>query len=329
METLKFGVLGTAQIGINSVIPGLQKSNYCQVKAIASRTLEKAKQAAEQLNIKKSYGLYDDLLSDDEIDAVYIPLPNHLHVPWSIKALQAGKHVLCEKPLALNTREVEELQRAVESSNGLKCMEAFMYRFHPQWRHVKEIINSGKIGKIRSLYSTFTYYNIDPENIRNKYAEGGGGLMDIGCYCISTSRFLLNMEPDKVVGELKYDSDFNIDNNGNCLMDFADKTASFIYGTQQYRQQEVVVHGTQGKIIIDQPFTPPADEKINIYLIKDGNTKTIEINPADQYRLQADEFARSIIDNNPLAYSLQDSYNNMKVIDALFESSKKGEWVML
>ncbi|MCF7886253.1 MAG: Gfo/Idh/MocA family oxidoreductase [Candidatus Marinimicrobia bacterium] len=326
MNKINFGILSTAQIGINSVIPAIQNSEYCEVKGIASRTEQRAKEVASKLNIDKAYSLYDDLLEDDAIDAVYIPLPNHLHVPWSIKALEAGKHVLCEKPLGLNAQEVNELQKVTDSYQDLKCMEAFMYHYHPQWEEVKQIINNGDIGKVKSMYSTFSYYNTNPDDIRNKYIEGGGGLMDIGCYCISLSRFIFNQEPDRVVANLTFDPDFNIDIQGNCILDFEDKSASFIYGTQQFRGQEAIIYGTEGKIKIEMPFTPSADEDLYLSLETENSLNKVKISPIDQYRLQADEFAKSIIDGTPQPFPLQDAYNNMKVIDALFESDKKDKW---
>lgn len=329
MAKVKFGILSTAKIGIKSVIPALQKSEYCEVKGIASRTKEKAQKIADKFDIDKSYGLYEEILDDDEIDAIYIPLPNHLHIPWSIKALEAGKHVLCEKPIGLNTQEVQELQKVVDETDELKCMEAFMYRFHPQWEKVKGVINSAEVGQIQSIMSSFTYFNTNPEDIRNKYIEGGGGLMDIGCYCINLSRFLLNMEPDRVMANLNYDSEFGTDIQGNCILDFGDISAGFVCGTQQQDGQFVRIDGTKGRISIDKPFTPAEDYISVIQLETSENVEEIEITPADQYKLQVEEFAKSIIEDTPEPFSLEDALNNMKVIDALFESDKHDKWVVL
>jgi len=325
MDKINIGVLGTAKIAVKQVIPAMQDSDYCMVKAIASRTEEKAKQAAQKLNIDKSYGLYENLLQDDELDAVYIPLPNHLHVPWAIKALQAGKHVLCEKPLALNAGEVQELQKVKNSTPGLKCMEAFMYRFHPQWKAVREVINTGQIGKIQKIHSTFTYFNDNADNIRNKYVEGGGGLMDIGCYCINLSRFLFNSEPERVIGNLRYDPEFGIDIQADGMLDFGDKSATFMCATRQFDDQEAVIKGSEGIIRVANPFTQ--NQNTAIELETAPGRETIDIEPANQFTIQADEFARSIIDSTPQPYALDDAYKNMKVIDALFESDKRDKWM--
>jgi predicted dehydrogenase len=325
MDKIKIGVLGTAQIGMRQVIPAIQKSESCEVAAIASRTAEKAKEAAQKLNIDKFYGLYENLLQDDELDAVYIPLPNHLHVPWSIKALQAGKHVLCEKPLALNAGEVQELQKVKNSTPDLKCMEAFMYRFHPQWDVVRKIINTEQIGKVQAIHSTFTYFNDDADNIRNKYIEGGGGLMDIGCYCINLSRFLFNSEPERVIGNLRYDPEYGIDIQANGILDFGNQSANFMCATRQFDDQEAVIKGSEGIIRVANPFTQ--NQNTAIELETATGRETIDIEPANQFTIQADEFARSIIDSTPQPYALDDAYKNMKVIDALFESDKHDKWV--
>jgi len=180
MKKLRWGVLSTANIGLEKVIPAMQQGEYCEMAAIASQSLEKGQAAAAQLGIPKACGSYDELLADAEIDAVYIPLPNHLHVPWAIKALKAGKHVLCEKPIGLTTAEAKELLVEARKHPELKVMEAFMYRHHPQWQRALQLVNEGKIGALQTIHSFFSYYNADPENIRNMAQIGGGGLMDIG-----------------------------------------------------------------------------------------------------------------------------------------------------
>ncbi|MCH2271207.1 MAG: Gfo/Idh/MocA family oxidoreductase, partial [SAR324 cluster bacterium] len=205
MKKIRWGVLSTANIGLEKVIPAMQQGEYCEMSAIASQSQEKAQAAAAQLGIAKAYGSYEELLADTEIDAVYIPLPNHLHVPWSIKALKAGKHVLCEKPIGLKTAEAEDLLKEAQKYPELKVMEAFMYRHHPQWQRAKQLVTEGKIGDLRTIHSFFSYYNADPENIRNMANIGGGGLMDIGCYCISLARFIFGSEPQRVLGKLEYD----------------------------------------------------------------------------------------------------------------------------
>jgi predicted dehydrogenase len=205
MKKIRWGVLSTAKIGRERVIPAMQAGAYCSIDAIASRNEAQAKQTAAALNIPKAYGSYEALLKDADIDAVYIPLPNHLHVPWAIKALAANKHVLCEKPIGLTAAEAKQLQQAASQKPQLKIMEAFMYRFHPQWQQIKKIMQDGTIGELKTIESFFSYYNTDANNIRNQKDIGGGGLMDIGCYCISLSRFIFDAEPESVLGNIDLD----------------------------------------------------------------------------------------------------------------------------
>ncbi|MBT6638438.1 MAG: Gfo/Idh/MocA family oxidoreductase, partial [Candidatus Marinimicrobia bacterium] len=211
MKKVRWGVLSTANIGLEKVLPAMQKGEYCEITAMASQNLERGKAAATQLGIPQAYGSYEELLADDNIDAVYIPLPNHLHVPWTKKALEAGKHVLCEKPIGLNTAEAEDLLACAKKHSQLKVMEAFMYRHHPQWLKAQQLVNEGKIGNLLNIHSFFSYYNADPANIRNMAEIGGGGLMDIGCYCISLARFIFNSEPQRVLGKMEYDPEFKTD----------------------------------------------------------------------------------------------------------------------
>lgn len=322
MNKVKWGVLSTANIGLNLVIPGMQKGDYSSIVAISSRNKEKAQKVASELNIPKIYGSYEELLKDDEIDAIYNPLPNHLHVPWSIKVLEAGKHLLCEKPIGLNAKEAQELLQVSKKYPQLKVMEAFMYRFHPQWNEVKAWIQNGEIGDIKSIQSAFTYYNDDPDNIRNKAEIGGGGLMDIGCYCISASRYLMNSEPISVYGEIERDADFSTDVVTTGTLVFPKATASFVCSTLASPNQQMTVYGTTGLIELEVPFNPLENET-SIILKREGEVVQEKTLQANHYTLQGDQFSKAILEDIPPPTPLEDALNNMKVIDGIFESSEK------
>lgn len=329
MKSINWGILSTAKIGIKHLIPAIQESETGTVHAIASRDLIRAEKAANDLDIPICYGSYEELLADNSIDAIYNPLPNHLHVPWTIKALEAGKHVLCEKPIALDSDEAEQLLQKTKDFPDLKIMEAFMYRFHPQWTVARKLIKKQEIGSIQSIQSVFSYYNDDPENIRNRPDMGGGGLMDIGCYCISISRFLFGREPDSVIGDIDIDPDFGTDRKASGILTFGDSTATFTCSTQMHNYQRAFIFGTDGIIEIEIPFNAPADKHVSIYLTKNGTRETHTIPSADQYKLQVDEFCKSIINNSAVPTPLDDAVANMKVIDAMFESGKSRKMIKL
>ena len=248
MKKLNWGILSTAKIGIEKVIPAMQQGKLSEIVAIASRTHESAREAAKNLKIPKAFGSYQDLLDDTSIDAVYIPLPNHMHVPWTIKALAANKHVLCEKPIALTATEAKELLKETEKFPHLKVMEAFMYRHHPQWIRALELINGGGIGIVKTVHSFFSYYNDDPENIRNMVDIGGGGLMDIGCYCISLARLIFDAEPQRVMGKIEYDPNFKTDRICSGILDFGRGISTFTCSTQLIPFQRVNIFGTKGML---------------------------------------------------------------------------------
>jgi predicted dehydrogenase len=322
MRKVNWGIISTANIGLNHVIPGMQKGKFSNIMAISSRNSATAEKAAEDLGIAKAYGSYEELLADDEIEAVYNPLPNHLHVPMTIKALKAGKHVLCEKPIALNAKEAEELLEVTKKYPDLKVIEAFMYRFHPQWEEVKKWIKEDEIGDIKTIQSAFTYFNDNPEDIRNKADIGGGGLMDIGCYCISASRYLMESEPTKVYGEIERDPEFGTDILTSGILTFSKGTASFICSTQSSPRQSLTVYGTDGLIEMEIPFNPLENET-TITLKKDGEVIMSKKLQANHYTLQGDHFSKAILENKSVPTPLKDALNNMKVIDGIFESSEK------
>lgn len=317
MNKIRIGVLSTAKIGVQKVIPAIQQAEHCTVVGIASRNLERAQSAADKLSISKAYGSYEDLLEDSEIDSVYIPLPNHLHVPWSIKSLEAGKHVLCEKPIGMDAEEVRTLLAVSKEYPDQKISEAFMYRQHPRWKRTVELVRSGAIGELKAIHSFFSYYNDDPENYRNSADMGGGGLMDIGCYSISLSRLLFDSEPLSVHGELEYDPKFKTDRLASGLLRFDSGTSVFTCATQCFKDQYVKVYGTKGKIEMDWPFNPDFTKTQKLQVVI-GKEETIEeFDPVDHFTLQAEAFAKSILEDGPVPVPLEDSIKNMEVIDAL------------
>lgn len=323
-----WGVLSTAKIGIEKVIPAMQQGRLSEIRAIASRDIIKARAAAETLGIEKYYGSYEELIEDPDIEAIYNPLPNHLHVPWTIRALRAGKHVLCEKPVGMDTREAQELLDESRKYPHLKVMEAFMYRFHPQWQKAKELVIAGAIGEIKTIQSFFCFHNTDPENIRNIAEMGGGGLMDIGCYCISFPRFIFNEEPTGIMGYLDFDPAMKTDRLASGMLKFpSGKTSTFTCSTQLMHYQKAVLFGDRGHITIEIPVNAPPDRSCRIILQDQNKSKIIEFPPVDQYTLQGDAFSEAILADKPVPTPLEDALGNMKVIDAIKASSKSGEWI--
>ena len=329
-KKIRWGVLGAAKIAVTKVIPAMQIGDYCEITAIASRDLEKAKQAADDLNIAKFYGSYEELLADDEIDAIYNPLPNNLHVEWTIKAAEAGKHVLCEKPIALTAREAQKLIE-VRNKTGVKIQEAFMVRTHPQWLAVRDLIEQSRIGKLQAVNGFFSYFNDDAANIRNNLETGGGALYDIGCYCINLSRFILGEEPQRVSALIKRDAESKIDKLTSVILDFPSCQSTFTCGTQLVPFQRMQFFGAKGRIEVEIPFNIPPETATRI-CIDDGadlygrNIETIEIAAANQYTIQGDLFSRAILENSEQAISLEDSVKNTAVIEAVFRAAESGNW---
>jgi len=327
MKKVRWGVLSTAKIGIEKVLPAMQQGELSEITAIASNNLEKAQAAARELGIPTAYGSYEELLSTPEVEAVYIPLPNHLHVPWSIKALEAGKHVLCEKPIAMTAAEAQKLLDTAEKYPALKIMEAFMYRHHPQWQQARQLVEDGKIGDLRTIQSFFSYHNVDPDNIRNKAEIGGGGLMDIGCYCISLSRFIFGTEPQRICGIMEYDPKFKTDCLTSGMLEFDQGTSTFCCSTQLAPYQRVNIFGTDGRIEIDIPFNPPPDQPSKIKYQHGNEISEIFLDICDQYKIQGDLFSKAVLDDSPVPTPLADAVANMQVIDALIQCARDGIWV--
>jgi predicted dehydrogenase len=330
MKKVVWGVLSTAKIGWEKVIPAMFKSEHCELRAIASRNLEKGQALAARLGIPKAYGSYEELLADPEIEAVYNPLPNHEHVPLTLAAARAGKHVLCEKPVALTANEAAQLR---EVASHVHIMEAFMVRFHPQWLAVRERVQAGALGEVRSIHTYFSYFNNDAGNIRNMADIGGGALYDIGCYPIVAARFLFGCEPLRVIALVDRDPQFQTDRMVSALLDFGNgRRLDFTVSTQSVPYQRVQVCGTKQRIEIEIPFNAPLGGSTKVHTDDgkrlDGGSTSSEVIPAcDMYTLEIDAFSRAVRGAIPLPYGVEDAILNMRVIDALFASEKTGAWV--
>ena len=330
MRRVKWGVLSTAKIGTQKAIPGMQRGEMCEIAAIASRDAGRAREAAGALGIPKAYSSYEDLLADPEIEAIYNPLPNHLHVPWSARAARAGKHVLCEKPIALNAEEAQTLIEARDAA-GVLIQEAFMVRHHPQWRRARQIVRSGEIGDLRAIHGLFSYFNNDPGNIRNQVDIGGGGVYDIGCYPIVAARYLFEAEPVRAVGLLDRDPRMEVDRLASAMLEFRDGQAVFSCSTQLVSYQSVQALGTRGRIEIEIPFNAPPDKPCRLW-VDDGSVlggvaaREEVFVVADQYTAQGDEFSRAIRGEGRLEFPLEDAVWNMRTIDAVYRSGRSGGW---
>jgi predicted dehydrogenase len=327
---ISWGVLGAAKIGIEKVIPAMQRGEVSRIDAIASRDIAKARRAAADLGIAKAYGSYEELLADPAIEAVYNPLPNELHIPWTIRALEAGKHVLCEKPIALDAAEAGALIEARRRSGKLVA-EAFMVRFHPQWRRAREIARSGAIGDVRAIQTFFSYRLTDAENIRNR-PLGGGGLYDIGCYAILTARHVFAAEPTRVVAALDVDPAFGTDRLASALIEFpGGRHLTFTCATQLSAHQRVTIVGETGRVEVAVPFNAPIDWPTRILVdsgadLVGGGARVEEFPVCDQYTLQGDAFSRAILGEAPLEFPIEDAVANMRVIDAAFRAARNGAW---
>ncbi|EIM26160.1 Gfo/Idh/MocA family protein [Microvirga lotononidis] len=329
MQPVRWGILSTAKIGRTKVVPGMMKSPLCDVVAIASRDAGGARAMAEELGIAKAYGSYEALLADPDIEAVYNPLPNHLHVPITLAAAAAGKHVLCEKPIAVTAGEAEQLRQA---ASRVLIAEAFMVRHHPQWQRARDIIRSSEIGDPRAIQVAFSYFNVDPGNIRNQAGIGGGGLLDIGCYAVVAGRFFFEAEPLRVVTLMDRDPAFGVDRTASALMDFgAGRQLALTVSTQAVPFQRVQILGTKGRIEIEIPFNAPPDRPTCIF-VDDGSAhgnrsaKVVEFPVVDQYQLQGEAFSRALRGAAPLDYGLEDSILNMRILDALLRSETSEAW---
>jgi predicted dehydrogenase len=330
MEPVRFGVIGTARIAMEKVVPAMQKSAHCRIVAIASRDLARAEAAAKALGIPRAHGSYEALLQDPEIEAVYNPLPNHLHVPLSIAAAEAGKHVLCEKPIALSAKEAR-LLLAARDRTGKLIQEAFMVRCHPQWLRARELVRSGAIGTLRVVQGSFSYMNRDPANVRNQADIGGGGVYDIGCYPIVGSRFLFESEPLRVASQIEHDPHFATDRLTSALLQFPTGQALFFCSTQLVPYQRMQILGTDGRIEIEIPFNAPPDRACRIFVddgseLGDRSARIETFDVVNQYTLQGDLFADAVRNGRALPFPLEDSVKNMRVLDAVFRAGRSGRF---
>jgi predicted dehydrogenase len=325
MKPVVWGVLSVSTHYKQRVHTFLMKSPLVEVRAIASRSRENAAEAARSLGIPKSCGSYEELLADKEIEAVYIPLPNHMHAEWIKKAADAGKHVLCEKPIAMNAEEAEQAIRYAEGK-GVLVMEAFMYRFHPQWKRAREIVRAGEIGAVHSVTTIFSYMLTDPTNIRNILAAGGGGIPDIGCYAVSAARFLIGREPLRVVSLVHRDKQLRTDTLASGILDFGFARSIFTVGTQSFSWQKVDVLGSGGELSVQIPFNAYPDVPMQVSVTTGVGQRTYLSPPADQYVEMFEPFSRAVREGGPVPTPPQDAINNMKVLDALFRSEKSGTW---
>jgi len=330
MDKIRWGVLSTAKIGRVQVIPAINRGQFGTVTAIASRDLSRAKKVAAELGIEKACGSYQELLADKNVDAIYNPLPNHLHVPWSIRALKANKHVLCEKPIGLSVAEAEQLAGVAAAHPKLKIMEAFMVRLHPQWLSAHQLVREGRIGALRTIHTTFSYFNDDPANIRNQQDIGGGALMDIGCYPITLSRFIFDDEPKRVLGHVERDPKLGTDRLTSAVLEFFQGTATFTVSTQLAPYQRTNIFGTSGRIEVEIPVNAPNDRPTRIW-VQTGTPPAVQIeeitfDTCDMYTVQADAFARAILDDTPVPTPLADAVANMRVIERVRTSADTNAW---
>ncbi len=327
---LRWGVIGVANIAVKRVIPAMMKSAETQIAAIASRDAKRARETADRLGIETAYGSYEELLADKTIQAIYNPLPNHLHVPWSIKAAEAGKHVLCEKPIAMTAAEAQLLIDARDRT-GVKIGEAFMVRTHPQWLRAREIVNTGEVGELRSIISCFSYFNNDPKNVRNQPDIGGGGILDIGCYPITMSRFLFGREPLRVSALIDRDPTLGTDRLSSVMLDFAPGQAIFTCSTQLVPFQRMQILGTKGRVDMEIPYNIPSDRPSRIFIDNGSqlgglSARMEEFATVDQYMLQGDAFSRAILNDTQVPVTLEDAQANMAVMDAIFKAGESNRW---
>ncbi len=326
--SLRWGILSTARIGTEKVIPAMQEAQRTEVVAIASRDGTRADDAAAALSIPGVHDSYESLLRDPTVDAIYNPLPNHLHAEWTMAAARAGKHVLCEKPLGLDSSEAKRMVDVCRSQ-GVLLMEAFMYRLHPTWVAVRELIEGGRIGELRSVQSWFSYHNDDPENIRNIREFGGGALMDIGCYCINLARMLFDGEPTRVEGSITRDPTDGTDILSSGLLEFEHGVSTFTCSTRAEPDQRVHIHGTAGRIELGIPFNIPPDLPTEVHVTAGGSppvdpaTETLTFPPADQYRIEVELFARSVLDGEALPIPTEDAVANLRVIERVVEAAER------
>lgn len=314
--TLRWGILGTASIARRRLVPAIGAAPSATLAAIASREAARAEEAVAAAGAGRPHGSYEALLADPGVDAVYIPLPNALHLPWTRRALDAGKHVLCEKPLGCTAAQAEEILIAAGEA-GRAVMEAFMYRFHPRWEAIHAMTGEGAIGTLTAVHTHFSYMNTDPADIRNDPGLGGGGLLDIGCYGASVARWLFSREPAAVRGRVERDPHFGTDRMASAVLDFAPGHATFTAATQLPWHQHVSIHGTLGRIEVERPFNPVPESSSRLLVHQGDAVREITFAPADQYAVMVERFSRAVLDGTPVPTALDDAIANARVLDAV------------
>ena len=320
MDTLRWGIISTAKIAREKVIPGLQGAENCEVVAIGSRSHQAAKDVAERWALPSAYGSYEEVLADPRVDAVYIPVPNHLHARWTIAAAEAGKHVLCEKPMAMTSAEAQTMVEVCERA-GVALMEAFMYRLHPSWERACDLVDDGTIGELVAVDSWFSYFNDDATNIRNRPETGGGALMDIGCYCIDLSRLLFGSEPVGIASQRRCDPDQHVDTTTSALLDFGSGVSTFTCSTRAKADQQVTVHGTDGLLVLEVPFNIPPDRVTEVVVhtgraLRDPAVAEVHrFEPTDPYTVQGQRFSAAVLSGEPVPTLPSDGVATMRVLE--------------
>jgi predicted dehydrogenase len=326
-DLLRWGVISTADIGRKKVIPAIKKARRSQVRAIASREPGRSAEVAAELGIPVAYGSYEELLADPEIDAVYIPLPNHMHLEWTLAAAAAGKHILCEKPLAMTSADAQTMVDAARDA-AVVLMEAFMYRLHPSWVAVREIVESGRLGEVTAIQSWFGYYNDDPTNIRNIRSIGGGALYDVGCYQVNLSRLLFGGEPTRVKASITRDGGDGVDILTSAILEFGDKVSSLVCSIRTETDQRVHVYGSKGRLSVGIPFNIPPGRPTEIYVTAGGqppeapSVEVITFVTADPYTVEAEVFAATVLDGVPALFPPEDAVANLRVLEQIFEAAE-------
>jgi predicted dehydrogenase len=325
MKKLRIGILGSSNHYLKRIVLPLMETQYCESYAIGSRSIDKAREMAASFDIPMWFGSYQAVVDCPEVDMIYIPLPNQLHREWVLKAIEVGKPVLCEKPLGMNAGEAREMVTKAQEA-GVPLMEGFMFRFHPQWQHIRNIVRTNQIGSIQYIHTSFSYNNPDPSNIRNQPALGGGALMDIGCYAISVARFIFGREPGRVMSLMARHPDFGVDSNTSGILDFNGPRATFSVSTSAQPFQVVDFVGSSGRITVPVPFNTFVDVPATITVVDNLGARQVEFPVSNAYGLMMDAFARAILEHKPLPLAGWDAIQNMEVMDAITASANSGGW---
>ena len=331
MKELSWGVLGASTFAIEHMIPALQQTKGVRVHAVASRELAKAEAVAEQFGLAQAYGDYEALLADPAIDVIYNPLPNHLHVPWTAKAARAGKHVLCEKPIALDAAEAAQLI-AVRNETGVQIQEAYVVIHHPQWQRARELVRTGRIGRVQAIQGWFSFTLEDRDNYRNKREMGGGPLLDIGVYPLLTGRYIFEAEPLRAFASIERDPASGVDVLTSAMLAFPTGILTFTCAMRLVFHQHMAIHGTEGRIELPEPFAQHHTRSARISILGPRdiwapiNEEVETLERVNQYVPQAERFCAAVRGEAPPAFPLEESVKMMRTLDALARSGESGRW---